>query len=151
MNDSQVQTGESSAYTVTSSGTYTVRGENANCTGTTSAPLEVALDVCPVLTACNSLTLLQTTKQSDGYAYAGAAKKACANAGGRIPKASEMLCICTALGVGEGGRLANAEYLNAEYRSERDACWTVYVLNPNDCSNTYKGCENTKRYYRCVK
>jgi hypothetical protein len=36
-NDSQVQTGTSTSYIAIRSGNYTVTGENANCTGTTSA------------------------------------------------------------------------------------------------------------------
>jgi hypothetical protein len=56
-NGAQVQSGTSTSYTVTATGSYTVRGIHANCTGTASTDKSVTISNC---TGCVASTLTLT-------------------------------------------------------------------------------------------
>jgi hypothetical protein len=90
----EVQSGTSSAYTVTSSGSYTVQGKNANCTGTTSSSKVVTISDCRDVPGCTNLKLYQTTSPLDGNTTWTLANDYCLRRGARLPTFYELLCMC---------------------------------------------------------
>ncbi|MDR0667320.1 MAG: hypothetical protein LBF90_01725 [Prevotellaceae bacterium] len=92
--DSQVQTGTRSTYTVTSSGSYTVQGKNAHCTGTTSPSREVTINDCREVPGCPGLRVYQTTSPIDGSGAWSTADTYCRDRGARLPTRTELECMC---------------------------------------------------------
>ena len=91
--NTQVQTGESSAYTVTSSGSYTVQGKNDYCTGQTSSSQVVTINPVSLQICCPDLQL-QTTSPSDGKGDWDTANTYCQEQGARLPTIAELQCMC---------------------------------------------------------
>ena len=109
---SQVQTGTSSAYTVTSSGSYTVQGKNANCTGTASASKVVTItSISNCVPGCTNLNLklYQINTPTDGNGtYADANANAfCTDSKrkARVPNDEELRCMCNNRKTMPGGSL----------------------------------------------
>ncbi|MDR3350431.1 MAG: hypothetical protein LBN98_02125, partial [Prevotellaceae bacterium] len=96
-NGSQVQKSTSSAYTASSAGTYTVKGENANCTGATSSGKAVTIkNPCgTAVPGCPTVGLYQTTAQTDGNGSWTAANTYCTSRGARLPNITELQCMFT--------------------------------------------------------
>ena len=147
-NSSPVQTGTSSAYTVTSSGNYTVQGKNANCTGSTSITKVVTISACGNVPGCTNLTLLQTSSASDGLADWYTADEYCRGAGARLPTTSEMLCLCEHESSVPGTLYTRQGYWTVD-------CWGdtgTYVFKDENCNTQkYASCSELTEYFRCVK
>ncbi|MDR1681677.1 MAG: hypothetical protein LBS12_07850 [Prevotellaceae bacterium] len=100
-NSSQVQTGTGNSYTVTESGTYTVKASNANCTGSLSSNKVVTIGSCGIATSCTVGLYSMTPTQDIGTTYAikySNAVALCAGygTGWRLPSRPEMQCLCGA-------------------------------------------------------
>jgi hypothetical protein len=67
----QVQRETYSEFSVTSSGSYTVQGENANCTGITSSTKEVTISACCTYCGGATWTSCSSTTAQEYYYYDG--------------------------------------------------------------------------------
>jgi hypothetical protein len=95
-NSTQVQTGTNSAYTVTSSGSYTVQGKNANCTGSASTGKVVTINHCGyAVPGCSGFKVYQQASPADGTGTWSEADLYCRLRGARLPTEDEFRCICT--------------------------------------------------------
>jgi hypothetical protein len=91
---SQVQNSTSNAYTVTETGVYTVKGDNANCTGATSNDQNVTINDCGNVPGCPNLTVLTTNWGNDGYSDWHNSNDLCKSRGGKLPSVEELQCLC---------------------------------------------------------
>jgi hypothetical protein len=145
-NGTQVQTGTSSAYTVKSSGSYTVTGKDAYCSGNTSTSKVVTWNCCPECT-CPGLTLVNPSVKFDGSGVDSKAHPACQELGGRVATVDEMKCLiqnCGTCQVNVGSywtSTTSAGYI-CEIRWPAEADAVTYNCAYND---------NRVRWYRCVK
>jgi hypothetical protein len=145
-NGSSVQSSTSSAYTVTASGSYTVQGKNANCTGTTSAQKVVTINACGNVPGCTGFTLYQTTASSDGSGNWITANSYCTNPsrGARLPTRTELECMCSKKGDIQGG------YKGGYNWSSTVNGGTHYIVGFNNCNTTsYDDADDYS--FRCVK
>jgi hypothetical protein len=144
---SSVQTGTSSVYTVTASGSYTVQAKNDHCTGTTSMLKNIKIIECNNVPGCTGFILLQTTSQYDGYKNRQDAVDDCATKGGRLPTDAEMVCICQNKDkILPPGLIGT--YWTSRPPKDQYSCWVVL---PNDCEDGWAGDCASNRQYRCVK
>ena len=147
-NGSQVQTGASSAYTVTSSGSYTVQGKNANCTGTTSTSIVVTINSCRNVTGCGGLQVYQTTSAYDGQGNWSAANSYCTSRGARIPTRTELECMCTNRGQLPGGYRGSVQYWSQTALTST-IYYTVAQIG-SSCDHTTLAAGLDPPYFRCV-
>jgi hypothetical protein len=144
-NGSPVQSGTSTAYTVTSSGSYTVQGKNANCTGITSPSHVVTINGCNEVPGCAGLKLYQTTNIFDGYRNWGEANEYCTKLGARLPTRTELQCMCENKSSTPGATYTGYTY----WSSTKHSNTFYYTVHFGDCglSNLSDG-YNTA--FRCV-
>jgi hypothetical protein len=144
-NSTQVQTGTSSAYTVTSSGSYTVQGKNANCTGTTSLSHVVIVNGCGDVPNCTGLKLYQTTSAFDGNGKWDQGNNYCNSKNARLPTVTELECMCANKSSLPGGYTLTAYYWSSEISMWTDGWESLHfgqcAVVPFDRSDAY---------YRCV-
>jgi hypothetical protein len=146
-NGSQVQTGASSAYTVTSSGSYTVQGKNANCTGTTSSNHVVTVNGCGSVTGCTGLHLYQTTSAYDGRGTWSAANSYCSSRSARLPSLTELECMCKNRNQLPGGYRNGNYYWSSE---PNGASYKLVLFTSSNCT-TYGNIVSDNSYdFRCV-
>ena len=148
-NNSQVQTSTSGNYTVTASGSYTVQGKNANCTGTNSSQKVITIK-SGSLPSCACPILYQTTAYYEGAGVWTEADKLCKDNGARLPTITELECMCSHKSelANKGGYTTNDYYWSSTYGS------LGYIgLRFNDaCSETDHGFVNDDiLFVRCVK
>ncbi|MDR0667597.1 MAG: hypothetical protein LBF90_03140 [Prevotellaceae bacterium] len=146
-NGTQVQTDTSSAYTVTSSGSYTVQGKNANCTGTTSSSKVVTINSCGNVTGCSGLQLYQTTSAYDGNGNWSAANSYCTSRGARLPTVTELVCMCTYQVNMPGGFESYTTYWSST-RDSGNFVYFVYYYSGICTTDSYDA--SVVIYFRCV-
>ena len=145
--DGVQQTGTGSTYTVTASGSYTVQGKNANCTGTTSASKVVNIIDCRDVPGCAPLKLYQFTSSYDGDEDGtwAVGVDLCKSLGARLPTTDELLCMC------KNKDKLNGGYVNGKYVPyDSDKVGDHNSVNFSDCSNNLPVIVNFPYYYRCV-
>jgi hypothetical protein len=145
-----VQTGTSSAYTVTSSGSYTVQGKNAGCTGTTSSSKVVTINTVNLTTCCPGVLLYQTTSAYDGYGNRANADADCSGKGARLPSKDEMVCLCQIKAILPGG-LNGDVYHTSTWAQEYISNFVVWTDDTNNCGYGGNTVASRNFYYRCVK
>ena len=93
----EVLTGTSDTYTASASGSYTVQGKNANCTGSTSSQKIVTIK-CGDVPGCDkyNIRLYQTTASRDGSGKWTVANDYCTDPtrNARVPSIEELACMC---------------------------------------------------------
>jgi hypothetical protein len=141
-NSSQVQTGTSRSYTVTSSGSYTVQGKNANCTGTTSSSKVVNIDECNEVPGCSGLKVYNTSAATDGKGTWSSANTYCANNNARLPTEEELLCMCNNAAYIPGG------FAGWYWSSTASGSVHKYVISPGCTSSDNVKTDNGD--FRCV-
>jgi hypothetical protein len=147
-NSSQVQTGASSAYAVTSTGSYTVQGKNANCTGKTSPSKVVTISTVDFQTCCPGVKLYQTTASRDGILTWSEADAYCKGKGARLPTMAELMCICEYQATVPGGFDSQAEYWSSETGS--DGSWIAHSIWYWNMCRVSAGYSNETLRVRCV-
>jgi hypothetical protein len=152
-NGEQVQNGPSTAYTVRSSGTYSVQGKNDNCTGTNSSTKSVSIICCDCVPSCTGVTLYQTTAASDGATTTDwyVAEKYCSDNGARLPSDTEMMCMCRNLVEVPGGLKAIQHYWTSTDTPVDAAGNKAVMCDPNNVYTTNFSKVASRAYYRCVK
>jgi hypothetical protein len=90
---SQVQNGSNKSYTVSTSGSYTVRGYNAYCSPEVSSAHFVSRYCCSEQTKA-PLTFIENTMLTDFKGSLANAIAYCQNAGYRTPTLAEITCMC---------------------------------------------------------
>jgi hypothetical protein len=145
-NGTQVQTGASSAYTVTSSGSYTVQGKNAICTGTTSSNHVVTINGCGDVEGCTGLQLYHTTSAYDGAGTWSTANTFCTSRRARLPTRTELECMCTNRGNLPSGYQRGYYY----WSSTADGSSYYVVLFGSSLCDTDYASAGSSIYFRCV-
>ena len=144
-NGSSVQTGTSTAYTVTASDSYTVQGKNANCTGPTSSAKVVTISGCGDVPGCPGLVVYQTTTATEGSATWIDAWKACNHKNSHLPTVEELRCMCANKSTVPGGWPEEGALWS--YEGSEDGY--AYFVVCKDCSIGYKW-SIFIRNYRCT-
>jgi hypothetical protein len=149
-NGSQVQSGASSQYTVEATGTYTVQGVHANCTGTTSTGKPITVNACGNVPGCGTLALYQTSSPNDGNDTWINAYNTCNSYGARLPYRDELICMCAIKNAIPGGFTPSWYWARELYDvSEGISYYYIYAFNPP--LNCMENASNAKAYFRCVK
>jgi hypothetical protein len=141
-----VQTGTSSAYTVSASGSYTVQGKNANCTGTTSSSKVVTISDCGDVPGCTNLKLYQTTSSSNGRGTWSTANSYCASKNARLPTRTELECMCSNKANLPCGYVSNVYWSSTQYDS---GIYYVVGFDSSSCG-TFDSNSSISYYFRCV-
>ena len=140
---SEVQTENSSTYSVNESGNYTVQGKNANCSGSTSTSKVVTLHECVSVPNCGDLYLYQTTANKDGDGTRNDAITACQTLGARLPNYAEFQCMCQYKNM-VAGSLGNNNYWTNDPLTGKNN-----MIYAETCAGD-KRAETSSYAYRCV-
>jgi hypothetical protein len=126
----EVQSGTSSSYTVSSTGNYTVVGYNASCSGATSTAKYVSITPCSYLVPGCPFSVTTPLSYDAIDITWDVANTTCAQLGARLPSRSELQCLCNS-----GSTLNTLSRIY--WTSEPHSTDHLYLVSSEDCSVSY--------------
>jgi hypothetical protein len=148
-NGSLVQNGTTASYTATTTGSYTVRGRDANdCYGSPSAQKLITIKDCRIIESCG-LTVYSATASSEGTGTFSTKWDPCNDRSAKLPSTDEMLCLCNHFRANGWPKLAvtAAYWVEGAYGGNNG---TVVRVNADSCTSESRAGGET-HYIRCVE
>jgi hypothetical protein len=157
MNGSSVTTTSGNQYAVTATGSYSVAGYNAGCTGATATQSNVIITPCYQVNACSGLFVISSSaEETTNVGDKNTAQSFCSARGARLPTRTELCCLLAPTTSVTGGMTSNKDYWNSG-NDDCYICWRTENQTSTSCVSGSCVCygsadrDTNNNSVRCVK